>query len=138
MSSWFTMFQLSKKFQFCDVLKIIGTSFSVMYFILGFNVVVIFIINNNDSRNRTHGKVSYALLGFPLFILFVGFLTSLILITCKNTQNRYFIIPWLVFHLIFIIISIVGGTGFLLNFFIHQRHCLGNYVTHIIYKSSND
>ena len=109
----------------CDILEGIGAALGVMYLVLGLSFAIIFILVNRGIISNTEHVVtldhSYTLLVFTLLIIFIGFLSSILLISGAETENSFLLLPWLVFHLLVVILLFVGGTALLLNFIINYK-----------------
>ena len=67
----------------CDILEGLGAALGVMYLVLGLSFAIIFILVNRGIISNTEHVVtldhSYTLLGFTLLIIFIGFLSSIML-----------------------------------------------------------
>ena len=103
-----------------NIMTCLGTTLSVMYLVLGLAFSILYILLSETQVNINLHK-SYTVLAVILLILFTGFLTSMMLIVSVKTDKRYFILPWLVFHLIVIFVMVVGGTTLLLHFVINKK-----------------
>ena len=103
----------------------LGTALSVMYLVLGLAFVIICILLNcgviSNRNDFFTVQQFYALLVMVLWVIFIGFLTSLMLIVSVKTDNSSFILPWLVFHLLAIFIMLLGGTALILHFIINNK-----------------
>ena len=96
-----------------------------MYLVLGLAFVILFIMVNIGIISNTqvfiHLHQSYVLLVVVLAVIFIGFLTSIMLIISVETDKSFFVLPWLVFHILTIFITIVGVTALLLHFIINKK-----------------
>ena len=107
-----------------DILRCLGASLGVMYLLLGIAFVILFILFNINIFNQTSSSVnpdhSYFLLFILLTFAFLGFLSNLMLIVGAETFDFRLILPWIVFHMLFIIFLVPGGIILLLYFIIQQ------------------
>ena len=107
-----------------DILRCLGASLGVMYLLLGIAFVILFILFNINIFNQTSSSVNPDHSYFVLFILltfaFLGFLSNLMLIVGAETFCFRLILPWIVFHMLFIIFLVPGGIILLLYFIIQQ------------------
>ena len=107
------------------VVRCIGTVLAGMYLVLGLAFVILFILVNmgkiSDEQLVVNLYKSYVLLAVILVILFIGFLTSIMIIVSIHTNKNVFILPWLVFHLLSILVMVIGGTALLLHFIVNEK-----------------
>ena len=107
------------------VVRCIGAVLAGMYLLLGLAFVILFILVNkgniSDEQLVFNLYKSYVLLTVILVILFIGFLTSIMIIVGVHTNKNFFILPWLVFHLLSILVMVIGGTALLLHFIVNKN-----------------
>jgi len=107
-----------------DILRCLGASLGVMYLLLGIAFVILFILFNINIFNQTSSIVnpdhSYFVLFILLIFAFLGFLSNLMLIFGAETFRFRLILPWIVFHMLFIIFLVPGGIILLFYFIIQQ------------------
>ena len=107
-----------------DILKCLGASLGVMYLLLGIVFVIFFILFNVNIFNQTSSSISpensFLNLLISLTFAFLGFLSNLMLIVGAETFRFHLILPWIVFHMLFIIFLVPGGIILLFYFTIHQ------------------
>ena len=107
-----------------SILQALGTCFSVMYLALGLAAVIVFVLLTTglvSSPPILTGQQSYAALGGGLTLNFTGFLTNLFLVVSGLNLNIRLILPWLVFHLIFLLFLILGGLILLLHLLVSHH-----------------
>ena len=113
------MYKVKVRTNLGDILGGLGAALAVLYLVLGLSFAIIFIPLNREIISNTEHVVildhSHTLLGFTLLFIFIGFLPSILLIVGAETENSFLLLPWLVFHLLAVILLVVGGTAILLN-----------------------
>ena len=95
-----------------DILHCLGTSLAIMYLVLGLVTVILFIMVHQGE----YVDLSPGLLIILLIIIFIGFLCSIGLIAGSVADNIFCLLPWLVFHLLCVILLCIGSTGLFFSF----------------------
>ena len=105
------------------IVQMLGTCLSVMYLLLGMSSVLVFILINTGiitgTRDLLNIQQTYAILAVVLVINFCGFISNILLVISVTNNHTRLMLPCLFFHLIFIIILIVGGTGLFFHLIIN-------------------
>ena len=104
------------------ILQVLGSCLSIMYLLFGLGSVMVFILINTGLIRGVPHLVSlhqtYSALIGSLTASFTGFLTNILLVLSGINLNLKLIVPWLVFHLIFLLVLILGGLILLLHLLI--------------------
>ena len=87
--------------------------------------VTLFILINGgyvtDSLMLFKAGKPYVPLSVVLFIFFLGFFSSLLLIIGEMMDRSSFLLPWLVLHILLCFILIVGGVSIFLHFMVNRK-----------------
>ena len=100
-----------------SLLQALGTCFCLMYLVLGLAAVLVFVLITTgivSSPPFLSTQQSFSVLGGALSLNFTGFLTNILLVVSGVNLSVRLILPWLVFHLIFLLFLILGGLVLLL------------------------
>ena len=101
----------------CDILHCLGSGLGIMYLVLGLVTTTLFITVHHGE----YVDLSPGLLIILLVIIFIGFLCSIGLIAGSVADNIFCLLPWLVFHLLSVILLCAGSTVLLLSFIFNHH-----------------
>ena len=130
------------------LVKTVGILLSNLYVLFGLSSVGWFILNNvfqeqvvemprHDSvvevsalgdlssvalRSETVVRRSLLILAGVLAITFVGLVTNLLLVVGVKTEQRLLLLPWLLYHVIFVLACLGGGLYLALHFTVLSDH----------------
>ena len=106
------------------ILQALGTCFCLMYLALGLTAVLVFVLITTGLVSTPAfltTQQSFSVLGGALTANFIGFLTNILLVVSGVNLNIRLILPWLVFHLIFLLFLILGGLILLLHLLVSHH-----------------
>ena len=113
------------------ILQVLGTCLCLMYLALGLAAVLLFVLLTTglvDSPALLSLHQSYSVLAGCLATNFTGFLTNILLVVSGINLNLRLVLPWLVFHLIFLLVLILGGLILLLHLLVSHQLYLRSFL----------
>ena len=114
------------------ILQVLGTFFCTMYLLLGTGAVLVFVMINTGLIKGVPHLLSlqhtYLVLAAALTANFIGFLTNILLVVSGINLNLRLVLPWLVFHLIFLLVLILGGLILLLHLLVSHQLYLRSFL----------
>ena len=113
----------------------VGLVMMILYLVLGVSSVVWFVFSqsqqselqsgHSDQSNIESMKTSLMIMGILLVISLVGVLTSLLLSLGVKTQHMCLVYPWQVYHVMVVVVCIVGGVYQAIHFTLEGDTLLG-------------
>ena len=133
-------------------IKIVGILLSTTHFLLALSAVAWFVLNNVNKEEAEEGDVvldsvievsdfsdnsddygdvgevgaaldeRVIILTAVLVTCFVGLVTNLLLLTGVKTEQRFLLLPWLIYHVLFILACLGGGLYLALHFTVLSDH----------------